>query len=264
MAINKLSTTASLKDVMDKFEEISFQNLSNIDIVVSSSLPDEVVNDRLVIITDSVNNIRIGKKTTLAENDIFIPVNSEDAIVSYDIKAKNKSISIEIYEAYKVVNGVETMIPMYLGKDGEWIKTTVETKYLFKAGEGLHSSVGEITSKADDSEGVWSGYTTITNDYIKFETKDLTDTTYQWKTTKEIDFTYHKNLVIDCLVKERQLKVIIGDTEYSVTKNNTNRQTAELDISNIKGKHILKFRINENMYKATTTIYNMMLTGGKI
>ena len=262
MAINKLSTTASLKDVMDKFEEISFQNLSNIDIVVSSSLPDEVVNDRLVIITDSVNNIRIGKKTTLAENDIFIPVNSEDAIVSYDIKAKNKSISIEIYEAYKVVNGVETMIPMYLGKDGKWIKTTVETKYLFKAGEGLHSSVGEITSKSEGN--ISFGNFTVNNDYIKLETVGYTVTTYQWMTANEIDFTYHKKLVIDCLVKERQLKVIIGDNEYSVAKNNTNRQTAELDISDIKGKHILKFKINESMDKATTTIYNMMLTGGKI
>ncbi len=33
MAISKLSTSASLKQVMDKFEEISIQDFSSIDVI---------------------------------------------------------------------------------------------------------------------------------------------------------------------------------------------------------------------------------------
>ena len=36
MSIEKLPTSASLKEVMDKFEEISFQDFSSIDIITAS------------------------------------------------------------------------------------------------------------------------------------------------------------------------------------------------------------------------------------
>ena len=39
MAINKLPTSASLKEVIDKFEEISFKDFSSIDIITASKLP---------------------------------------------------------------------------------------------------------------------------------------------------------------------------------------------------------------------------------
>ena len=44
MAISKLSTSASLKQVMDKFEEISIQDFSksNIDIITAKTLPSVV------------------------------------------------------------------------------------------------------------------------------------------------------------------------------------------------------------------------------
>ena len=39
MTISKLPANASLKQVMDKFEEISFQDFSSMDIITSTELP---------------------------------------------------------------------------------------------------------------------------------------------------------------------------------------------------------------------------------
>ena len=54
MTISKLPANASLKQVMDKFEEISFQDFSSMDIITSTELPSTVKNGRVVIIT-SIN-----------------------------------------------------------------------------------------------------------------------------------------------------------------------------------------------------------------
>ena len=56
MAISKLSTTASLKQVMDKFEEISLQDFSSIDIITASELPAKVKEGQIVIITQNTPN----------------------------------------------------------------------------------------------------------------------------------------------------------------------------------------------------------------
>ena len=56
MAISKLSTTASLKQVMDKFEEISLKDFSSIDIITASELPASGKEGQICIITDTEPN----------------------------------------------------------------------------------------------------------------------------------------------------------------------------------------------------------------
>ena len=56
MPINKLPIEASLKEVMDKFEEISLIDLSKIDIVVKNELPSIVKNGQIVVIYKKVAN----------------------------------------------------------------------------------------------------------------------------------------------------------------------------------------------------------------
>ena len=76
MSIDKLSTNASLKQVMDKFEEISFQDFFAIDIVVKNELPSVVKNNQVVIIGDPTAKIYIDNKhidnINLNQNFLFV------------------------------------------------------------------------------------------------------------------------------------------------------------------------------------------------
>ena len=55
MAISKLNSNASLRQVMDKFEEISLSDFPNIDIVAKSKLPSQVKNGQIVCVSNNVN-----------------------------------------------------------------------------------------------------------------------------------------------------------------------------------------------------------------
>ena len=68
MSIEKLPTSASLKQVMDKFEEISLQDFSNIDIVVKNELPKDVKENMIVIISD------ITPSKILADTKLFLQI----------------------------------------------------------------------------------------------------------------------------------------------------------------------------------------------
>ena len=74
MPINKLSSNASLREVMDKFEEISFQDFSSLDIVVKTELPKTVKNGQYVIIDSNTNLGVVSSYFTEDEdtNKIFI------------------------------------------------------------------------------------------------------------------------------------------------------------------------------------------------
>ena len=83
MAISKLSTSASLKQVMDKFEEISIQDFSrsNVDIITAKTLPSVVKEGQIVIITQNTpNKIYVSFDTneiSLSHNDILLQVSNK-------------------------------------------------------------------------------------------------------------------------------------------------------------------------------------------
>ena len=55
MAISKLPTSASLKEVMDKFEEISLLDLSLIDVITATELPKTVKNGQIINYDDETS-----------------------------------------------------------------------------------------------------------------------------------------------------------------------------------------------------------------
>ena len=58
MTISKLPTSASLKQVMDKFEEISLADFSSVNIITASELPSKGKEGQICIITNiTPNNI---------------------------------------------------------------------------------------------------------------------------------------------------------------------------------------------------------------
>ena len=84
MAINKLVTSASLKELIDKIEEIdeAIKSLTPTDnfelnVVVSNELPSTVINGKIVIIDSGGGNLYFDNKdyssiTGLKNNDIYI------------------------------------------------------------------------------------------------------------------------------------------------------------------------------------------------
>ena len=123
MSIEKLSTNASLKDVLDKFEELSFQDFSSIDIVILNKLPSRVKNNQIVVITDTYRNITIDTDfpSKPNENDIFIKlIQSTSTYEIFSIKSNNKTIKIKVFNSYKYKNGAWVEVDGYIGINGVW------------------------------------------------------------------------------------------------------------------------------------------------
>lgn len=123
MTIGKLPTSASLKQVMDKFEEISLQDFSNIDIVVKSELPEIVKEGQIVVLSDEVNNIYLSPiiPTTLKTNDIVIQILNYDTKYRFNINSKNIFSILYVYGAKKYINGELVKLDSFLGVNNKWM-----------------------------------------------------------------------------------------------------------------------------------------------
>ena len=135
MAISKLSTSASLKQVMDKFEEISIQDFSksNIDIITAKTLPSVVKEGQIVIITQNTpNKIYVSfdtKEISLSNNDILLQV-SNKTTNKRPLYCGDKEISL-VYSSC-VQNGKP--LKSYYGKNGQWIQITYTDTYILRNG----------------------------------------------------------------------------------------------------------------------------------
>lgn len=141
MSIEKLSTNASLKQVMDKFEEISLQDFSNIDIVVKKELPIKVKEGQIVIISDSVNNVYLDSKdvtdVNLNDNDIYIEHGLEDnCSVKITIKDSSKNAYMYIRNVYRYKNNeCKILDDVYLGVEDKWVKVLDSIYVIFENGK---------------------------------------------------------------------------------------------------------------------------------
>ena len=134
MAISKLPTSASLKQVMDKFEEISLQDFSSIDIITASELPAEVKEGQIVIITQNTpNKIYVSlsnDEINLNQNDILLQVSSQNTNKK-PLYCRDKEICL----TYKSCIQNEKYLESYYGEDGEWVQITYTNTYILRNGE---------------------------------------------------------------------------------------------------------------------------------
>ena len=153
MAISKLSTTASLKQVMDKFEEISLQDFSSIDIITASELPAKVKEGQIVIITQNTpNKIYVSFDTneiSLSYNDILLQVSNKTAN-KRPLYCGDKEISL-VYSSC-VQNGKP--LKSYYGKNGQWIQITFTETYVFENGT---TKIGSFSEAGDNQATLISG-----------------------------------------------------------------------------------------------------------
>ena len=148
MSIGKLSSNASLKEVMDKFEEISLIDMLNIDVKLYTKLPSEVKNGQLAILSDNTDLeiILSSKESDAKDNCVFCYIgNIEEDKKSFSIK------NIKLYFKYihKIVNNVKTNLIAYVGIDGEWVKVVDNNLILYDNGQYPHyQTKGEKLEKA--------------------------------------------------------------------------------------------------------------------
>ena len=145
MPISKLSSNASLREVMDKFEEISLSDFPNIDIVAKSELSSQVKNGQIVCISNNVNGkiiISIEKPEMMNNGDIWVRSHS---IVNFtgeelNVKSKNKIIKLYIKEVFQRVGDIDEKLDCYIGKNDEWIKINKDL-LVFTNGIYVNSSI---------------------------------------------------------------------------------------------------------------------------
>lgn len=139
MTISKLSTSASLKQVMDKFEEISIQDFSksNIDVITAKTLPSVVKEGQIVVITDKTPGKIIvdSSKTTsaISDNDIVIYHNTEGSTVNkFSVKGNNKEFNSYVSTAMQKTSGALKAKSAYIGVNGSWNQFSYETLYVWQ------------------------------------------------------------------------------------------------------------------------------------
>ena len=124
MSIEKLSTNASLKDVMDKFEEIGFQDFSSIDIIVVDELPTKVKNGQLCILKDNfTGHIYMADETpsNIQEGDMFIKTNNDiTGSKEFVVNDSKSSINLIIRAVRIFEGGVLVPVTAYLGEGDVW------------------------------------------------------------------------------------------------------------------------------------------------
>ena len=273
MAINKLPTSASLKDVMDKFEEISLQDFSSIDIITASELPDEVKDGKIVIIEEEkINKIICNTKSyedvALNNNEVYIKLNNHEDNWALKCEIVNNIHLFSYYVSaiYKKIDETITHCEdIYMGIDGAWVKVLDTKVDIFANGkfkDGLNLTKGYITSGATCTTKITSESDTYPNCiYIKQETP-----TEKYSAScvmnKSIDVTNYNKLVF--VLERLKFVTVLGtvnlylglNTEsqghvsdlkakYSRSVSNavTSTLLCEIDISKLSGEHYIQLGI---------------------
>ena len=131
MTISKLPTSASLRQIMDKFEEISLQDFSSIDIITASYLPSMVKNGQIVIITSTKpSKIYISTDAsdiTLGNTDILLCIGGG---TKRTLTSSSKEFKLPF--ASCIQNG--KYLAAYYGDSNRWVQITLIETYMLQAG----------------------------------------------------------------------------------------------------------------------------------
>lgn len=198
MSISKLPTSASLKEVIDKFEEISLADFSNIDIIVRSELPSNGKEGQICVLSSiNPNNIIISRYEDdfiKNETDIFVQI---DSIKSYaqqfEVKGNNKKIYMYIDAIFQVVDGVLERLSSKIYKDGSWQDLTDTGFYAFD--EGTYKNI-DFFGKLNNAGNANSAIITDTHLLQLKRSTSSTTTGSTWTFANTIDVSKYKTLEI--------------------------------------------------------------------
>lgn len=263
MAINKLPTNASLKEVMDKFEEISLSDFSNIDVVVKSELPNEVENGQIVVISNNYNNITIAYDYPSSPllNDVFVRITDKNQC-KFEVGI-NKKIVVYVFGAWKYNGSNWDRINSYIGFNNEWFPMNKEI--LFENGNGLAYEKYFTTRKSWENGNTRVGQITFTNDCIIMEDdlSNMSKSNYSHIKSKTIDFKDIDYVYVEYEIKNRwnaTQYIQAGTVKHSITARTVSRNVLKLDMRNYNEISDITFYIGYTSGASAysdITIYNI-------
>lgn len=120
MTISKLPTSASLKQVMDKFEEISLQDMDSINIKVMSSLPGSAKEGDIIILNsyEYTKVIVARKEPNLNNNEIWLSVLE---LGESNIKSKKIDFISSVMDCKIKINGQTERLNVYEYKNNSFV-----------------------------------------------------------------------------------------------------------------------------------------------
>ena len=242
MSIEKLSTNASLKQVMDKFEEISLTDLFSLNIIIRNELPSSGVEGQICIISDrQTNKVIMNVKEDVApseENRIFMLISPKSYYSSIEIGKGNKNISLYFLSCKQYVNGKEVSRDSYVFKNRSWELLTSSKFLLFEE------------NKKDNYASNWDYPNMITNGKITLGgSGDSSMNLYI--THNLIDLTNFNAVVFDtvCTRNTGTLTLtysILDSSNRSIASTTYNnsfaRQDVRLDVSKLTGQYKIRIQ----------------------
>lgn len=251
MAINKLSTNASLKDVMDKFEEISLYDFSNIDIITASELPTYGKEGQICIITSNKPNKIIvdfeRDHHSFDENDIFLKCYTNDGdYFDFVVKSKNITININLRECFVKRGDSFTRIKSYIYINGIWVYMNKDMP-LYQAPNFLNQDVYGSFYRHEYSDHVESTglYTEFYYNkdgymYAKSQGNSTLQSVQNILTSNAIDVSSYSKIQFDLKATIHNGELNLGLSSYKGSEVNPKRVLTydydgiiEFDISNI-------------------------------
>lgn len=253
MTISKLSSSASLKQVMDKFEEISLTDFFNIDVIIRSELPQQVKEGQVVVISNTNGKIYICKEkpSNMSNGDIFIEVNTINSFVNMPMSSDSVVIGIPLYKTIQLIDSVDVKTECYVGINGVWTLTTPKEFYIFKEGVGIYEPLRSFTG---------TGCSVSASSQVITFTAQHGSGVYDRTATSvnKIDLTDYSKAEIDAVGAYAQsLTITLGGK--SVVFNKT-RSVQTIDLSSVNGSYDLRFKLNTaTSYAVSAYIYNIKL-----
>lgn len=275
MSIEKLSTNASLKDVIDKFEEISLMDFSSLNVITATELPSKGKEGQLCIITDIEPNMIYFDyiEPDLAESEIFLQYKLDDSHEDFNVSSSKANIRVKIRSICQIKNGVKTSLNGYVYIGDEWKYIGVAPIIIFKEGIGDISSITGGYKAYLSKDGTHS----VNSNYIHIYTSPSANySTYHGIiSVNGIDVTDYTKMKIDVAVSRTSSSV---SPTAMISLSNTSagggwvvqkvlgvsgRGVIELDITNVTGINYIDFYIGgvntSTRANAEMHIYNLYL-----
>ena len=286
MTIEKLTTNASLRQVMDKFEEIKFSSFFNLNITTSNNLPSTGVEGQLHIITEhDPNHVYMEQeKPLLKEKDIFIKIETETPYREFKLSASGRTITTRCRNIIQIQNGKEVVLYGYIRNNQKWIPLIDLKLDIFLEGTG---DIADITGGYNtytytlDTGGKQS--ITIDKSCIKVNTQSSYGTAFPSHANivskKSIDITSYSKLKIEAIFTWTRYSGGDGACNFGITSSSSTtdtnfvlkktldmsvtgevvRKVHEFDVSDLIGEFYFKSMCQSGSSSIDFIIYNIWL-----
>ena len=286
MTIEKLTTDASLRQVMDKFEEIKFSSFFNLNITTSNSLPSTGVEGQLHIITEhDPNRIYMEQeKPLLQERDIFVKIETETPYREFKLSATGRTITTRCRNIIQIQNDKEVVLYGYIRINQKWVSLIDLKLDVFLEGTGDITAITggyNIYTYSKYQENKQS--VTIDSSCIKVSTQASYDSAFSSHANvvskRGIDVTSYSKLKIEAIFTWIRHSGGDGACNFGITSSSSTtdtnfvlkktldmsvtgevvRKVHEFDVSDLIGEFYFKSMCQSGSSSIDFIIYNIWL-----